>query len=261
MDTPEMKSPRLALVRPLVRYVDESQAVIDVHLAIHPVLPRGEERSSADVLVEIAGTDGSIDEQHLPVRLRHNAGVVRLQVVRPERWWPAGMGDQSLYRIRVSLLCGEGIADSREVTLGFTSVRAKGVFVSGNDGDRAEKRFQWLVNSEVCEIDTVVPIDLVHERRLLPVAGHSLLIVRGHYGPDVLYDAADRAGLLLIQCVPIEADGEPEVGVLAQIDRLASHPSLAGWFVGHLGRLADNVAHTIRELDPTRHVFRHVPGA
>lgn len=252
-----MQPLRLASIRPLVRYVDEGQAVIDVHLALQPPLPTSPAGpESVDVLVDIIGADGSIDEQRVRIPVQNHLGLVRLQVVHPERWWPAGMGDQALYHIKLSLLANQQVADSRQVTVGFTSVRPR---ENAQTIPSARRRIEWLVNGQVCPIDAVVPIDLTHERRLLPVSGHSLLIVRGHYGPDVLYDAADRAGLLLIQCVPIDPDAQPEIGVLAEIDRLASHPSLAGWFVGHLGKMAESVAQTIHRLDPTRNIFHQAP--
>lgn len=256
MNTNVMALPRLSSVRPLVRYVDEGQAVIDIHFTLLPVVPTHAESApppdAIDVLVEMVGSDGFIDEQRSRVALRDQAGVVRMEVVHPERWWPAGMGEQSLYCFKVTLVHRGEAADMRTVTVGFTSVRME-------DRKRYARRTELLVNGHVCTIDAVVPIDLIHERRLLPIAGHSLLMVRDHYGPDVLYEAADRAGILLIQCVPIDPAGKPEEGVTDQVDRLASHPSLCGWFVGHLGRMADDMAARIHRLDPTRSVLRTVP--
>src|SRR5690606_12906808 len=89
---------------------------------------------------------------------------------------------------------------------------------------------------------------------------NSLLIVRDHYGTDLLYDAADRAGILMVQCVPIHPSGEPERDVAVEISRLAGHPSLAGWYVGHLGNLSDRLAAAIRTLDPPHTIFRELPG-
>ena len=99
----------------------------------------------------------------------------------------------------------------------------------------------------------------IDERHLLPATGDSLMLVRDHYGTDLLYQAADRAGILTLQCVPIHPLGEPERDVDDQIDRLAAHPSLAGYYVGHLGQLSDELARRIRALDPTRTVFRELP--
>ena len=65
--------------------------------------------------------------------------------------------------------------------------------------------------------------------------------------------------MLLIQSVPISAEGRPGVEVAEEVDRLASHPSLAGWFVGHLGDVRDAVTERIKALDPTHTIFDRFP--
>lgn len=226
-------------VRPLVRYVDESQAVVDT-----TVVTRCDQMANnARLLVSIGGEGGFHDE--CEAKITGDAVRVRMDLVQPERWWPACMGEQPLYELAVKLIVGGVCVDEKVVTLGLTSIRTGGA--------------DLLVNGHICEIEHVVMVDNVNERQLLPASGNSLLIVRDHYGPDVLYQAADRAGILLIQCVPIHVEATPEVDVAAEVDRLAAHPSLAGWFVGHLGRVADAVAEHIAKVDPTRSIFRALP--
>ena len=244
---------RLSSVRPLVRYVDEEQAVIDTHVFAAPSLP-GDDRPpnpTVDINVEINGSDGFHDEGETRLRLVDGSASMRFEVIQPQRWWPAGMGDQSLYELTVNIVFNDELVDQRTVTMGLTSVR--------RDGPAANPSMALLVNGQVCEIQSIVVMDRVDERALLPVTGTSLLLVRDHYGPDLLYDAADRAGILLVQCIPIHPDGRPEVDVASQINRLSAHPSLAGWFVGHLGQISDEVAGHIQSLDPTRTVFRDLP--
>ena len=108
---------------------------------------------------------------------------------------------------------------------------------------------------------SIVTIGRNDEESVLPVTGDTLLLVRDHYGPNVLYDAADRAGILLIQAVPLTHESGRSIVVRREVDRLASHPSLAGWMVDHIGRIADRVVERIHHLDPTRRVFRQQPGA
>ncbi|HEX7008583.1 MAG TPA: hypothetical protein VF184_01285 [Phycisphaeraceae bacterium] len=246
----------LSAVRPLVRYVDEEQAVIDTHVSASPAgwwSGQGQLDPVVEVLVEIRGSDGFHDEERTPLRLVQGRGRVRLDVVQPNRWWPAGMGDQPLYDLTVSLVMGDQTIGHKTTTIGLTSVRC-------DASDSARAVSQLLVNGQVCSIRSLVMVDRVDENQLLPAAGDSILLVRDHYGPDVLYEAADRAGILLIQCVPIDPEGTPEREVTAQVDRLAPHPSLAGWFIGHLGRISDQVAQLIRTLDPTRSIFRELPS-
>ena len=55
-----MNATRLASVRPLVRYVEEGQAVIDTHIALHPPLPDAQPVDAADVLRDPAAVLGRL---------------------------------------------------------------------------------------------------------------------------------------------------------------------------------------------------------
>lgn len=246
---------RFGSIRPLVRYVDDEQAVIEAQFRVAGRFPHDVAEwmnRLVEVTVEIHGSDGFQDETQQQVKLEQGVGSVRLDLVHPQRWWPAGMGDQALYDLALTLVARDQVVDKRAVTLGLTSVR--------EDPDTAgEPEPRLLVNGQICAIRSVLMVDRIDESQLLPAGGDSLLLVRDHYGADVLYQAADRAGILLVQSVPVHPSGQPEVDVAAQVERLGVHPSLAGWFVGHLGQLSDEVAQRIQALDPTRSVFRQFP--
>jgi hypothetical protein len=242
---------RFASVRPLIRYVDPSQAVIEVHFSVEvggETLQLPSRKTRCMVVTELLGEDGFVDEQHRHVTLADGEGMVKIEMVEPQLWWPAGLGEQPLYQLCVSLIAGDDVLDRHETTIGLTSVRCPAPLLGR----------QILVNGQEVEISHIVPVDQADERHLLPAAGDSLLLVRGHYGPDVLYHAADRAGILMLQCVPIHPLAKPHNDVGLHVNRLASHPSLVGWFVGHLGALADDVASTLRRLDPTHGIYRSV---
>lgn len=260
MTTESQASSRLASVRPLVRYVDQEQAVVEVVVNLQPAVTGQSNRSKstprrkdAAVIIEVDTDEGFHDEQTVRLSskmLEEGGGAARVELVHPARWWPAGMGAQPLYTLSVGLTERDDLADMWSGTFGLTSVRRWDV------SDDAT----LLVNGKECHIAAVVPVDLIHESHLLPVTGDSLMIVRGHWGPDVLYESADRAGILLIQCVPVDDDGRPESTIVDQVDRLSRHPSLAGWYVGHLGQYTERMAYCIKCLDPTRAIFRHLPG-
>ena len=244
---------RLTSIRPLVRYVDEERAVIDVRVSIEshnsqtspmmaPVVRQ------VHLLLEIKGEDGFRDEQEFHVPLRGDLAVIRYELICPQRWWPAGMGCQPLYQLSVSFEA-DPMQQAQNATVGLTSVRPI---------DRARR---LLVNGQECPISQILAVDAPDEQGFVPMAWDSLVLIRGHYGPDVLYDAADRAGILMVQAVPIHPQGQPESEMADQVDRLLSHPSLAGWFVGHLGFMTERIAYCVSSLDPTRNVFRAIPGA
>lgn len=250
---------RFASVRPLVRYVDDQQAVIDTHFTT-VIRPTGDGPPPRDqvlgrtvhVLVEINGLDGFHDEGECSLRLEDGRGSLRFEVVQPDRWWPAGMGTQALYELRIGLAADGELVDHRTIVFGLTSVRRDRRYDMGDTPS-------LLINGQVIDINDVVMVDRIDERGLLPATGTSLLLVRDHYGSDLLYEAADRAGILMIQSVPIDARGSADETVEQQVERLASHPSLAGYFVGHLGRRRDAVTRRIRGLDPTRAIFQRFP--
>lgn len=246
---------RFDSVRPLIRYVDAEQAVVEVHFSVAALAADPDQpdrcpppQMLCHVAVELHGDDGFVDEHHRDIPLGEGGGMIRIQLVEPQLWWPAGLGEQPLYELRATLSIGGVELDRREASLGLTSVRGPAPMLGR----------EILVNGRAVQIGGIVPVDLADERHLLPAAGDSLLLVRGHYGPDVLYHAADRAGILMLQCVPIHPLAKPASDVTAHVDRLASHPSLIGWFVGHLGALADDVATVLRQLDPTHAVYRAV---
>ena len=162
------------------------------------------------------------------------------------------MGEQPLYTLSVSLIVGDEVADERKVQLGLASIRRGRVL-----GENLPPSL--LVNGRICEVVEVVVVDRIDENHLLPANGESLLLVRDHFGNEKLYHAADMAGVLAVQAVPIDPAGDPTQQVSEQVARLAGHPSLAGYYVGHLGGLIDTVADQLKALDPTRAVFTRFP--
>ena len=190
------QTPRIALksVRPIVQYVDSDLAVMDIHLRVAPrgggTLPqRLEERH---VLIEVQGVEGFFDEQQMPVVFEDGRAMCRIELVQPQRWWPAGMGDQSLYNLDVSLVEDDRLISTVTSLVGLTSIRL----------DAEDGQAHLLVNGQTFPVQTLVPVDRVHENGILPAGGDSVMFVRDHYGTDLLYKAADHAGILLIQCVP-----------------------------------------------------------
>ena len=249
---------RIQSIRPLVRYVDNDRAIVQAHVQLQRPLPGSpgmEPTGNVELVIEVDGLDGFRDVEVIAIAPQRLNAVAQIEIVRPELWWPAGMGEQALYRFTATLMVDGEARHTRTSLLGLTSVRTPRFEVVGG---RAAVN-PLLVNGRPCPIDSVLPIDCRDERRLLPITSQSLLHVRDHYGSDRLYDAADRAGILLLQSIPIHIFGTPEAGLDEEISRLAAHPSLAGWFVGNLGAISEEIAVRVRRLDPTHQVFTVMP--
>lgn len=248
-------------VRPLVRYVDGEQAVIDTHIVTRAALPVDEGHRTADapvayVMAEVDGADGFHDEGCGRLLLKPCGasleGGFRFGIDEPQRWWPAGLGEQPLYDLTIRIIVGEEVTDEAKLTLGLASIRRGRVLGK-------ELPPSLLVNGKICEVVEVVTVDRIDENQLLPATGESVLLVRDHYGADLLYKAADMAGILAVQAVPIDPNGDPIAQVREQVDRLTAHPSLAGYYTGHLGEIKATVDECLRLLDPTRAVFDRFP--
>jgi len=262
-------SDQLFAIRPLVRYVDEQQSVIDIHFTAKPSDETGANldptASPLSVCVRVIGPDGYVYEHDAHLKIHDQDGTIRFEIDHPQRWWPSGMGDQVLYDLSVVILVNDEMADQWQTTIGLTSVRP-GHCESSAVADSPPASIHapsladaltLLVNGRQIAIRSIVPVDPADEQNVLPVVDQCLLVIRGHYGPDLLYNAADRAGTLCVQSIP--DDFNTSQSIQTQINRLASHPSLAGWLVGTSNKAGDEIADCVRTLDPTRNVFRHLP--
>ncbi len=239
--------PSFRAVRTLVRYVDEDQSVVDTTFSFDGLdLIRSQ---PVELYFQMTGPKGRQFSYQTSFEVVSESGMVRFEIDHPHRWWPAGMGDQNLYELQVTLLAGDNKLDSWKTTLGMTSVRTSTSSVDRN----------LLVNGHRYNVHDVLTIDTPDEHNILPIGSDTLLLIRNHFGPNVLYEAADRAGILLIQSVPLSHDNESDVNITQQVDRLAAHPSLAGWMIDRASPVADHMANRILNLDPTHQVFRDLP--
>jgi hypothetical protein len=137
-----------------------------------------------------------------------------VEVRDPALWWPADLGDQNRYRLRAKLGDSE-----RSVVTGIREV--------GRDGGRL------LINGEPLPVrgvnlHTAAPADVDRATEL----NCNLVRAPAHVLPPAVYEACDRAGLLVWQGVPLTGPGgfDTERGAdLARrlVDTYGHHPSLA----------------------------------
>ncbi len=205
-----------------------------------------------------------------------------LAVDEPPRWWPRTLGPQHLCRLELIVDVEGAVSDGIDIVTAFRDVRRAGngfsvngehLFLKGASYGPA-RALLGEVDAELAQADVAAAI----EARL------DFLRVYTHVAPAALYDAADRAGLLLWQDLPMRggyARGIRRAAIhqaRAMVDLLAHHPSIFMWCahdapVGEQSTarvvaglaaptwakdvLDRSVARAIRNADSTRPVLAH----
>ncbi len=171
---------------------------------------------------------------------------VCIRIPEPRLWWPAGFGDQPLYRVSVSLKTGDRLLDSWSRKIGLRTMT-----VSRRKDEWGES-FSHCVNgvdifamgADYIPEDNLLPrMNPERTRRLLEDArAANMNCIRvwggGFYPDDWFYDICDELGLLVWQdfmfaCAVYNLTDEFEANITAEfvdnVRRLRHHPSLALW--------------------------------
>jgi len=169
-----------------------------------------------------------------------------LDIIDPKLWWPAGYGEQPLYRVDVELLEEGVVLDSWSRRIGLRTMTVS------RKKDQWGESFAHCVNgvevfamgSDYIPEDNLLPrVNPERTRRLLEDArAANMNCVRiwggGYYPDDFFYDICDELGLLVWQdfmfaCAVYNLTEEFEENITAEfvdnVRRLRHHPSLALW--------------------------------
>lgn len=227
--------------------------------------------------------------QTFPLQLLAGRNFVQeeFSLSKPSLWWPNGMGDPNLYRVKLELLREGQATDTLEFDCGVRTIKTV-----PTPGPRTADRWgnwQFIVNGRPLFIKGMnwmpadILLDLPRERyRWLlgaaQAAGIQLLRVWGGglLETEEFYEACNELGLMVWQDFPIGNRDTPEwpqdvweAQVLQTIFRLRNHPALALWCGGNefnpyspgnaatIGIVERNLA----EFDPTRPFRRTSPDA
>lgn len=161
----------------------------------------------------------------------------RLGIDRPELWWPHSLGGQPLYmvNVQVRLADSDDPSDSRTVLTGLRQVRVRNFLASVN----GERIFLKGANYGPAgrALADVTAGELSRDIALAKDAGLDLLRVHAHISRSELYEAADRAGVLLWQDMPLQwgygqVRRQAVTQARAAVSLLGHHPSIALW-CGH----------------------------
>jgi beta-mannosidase len=234
--------------RPVTLWIDEPPQDVTVRTALEGVTG----------VVRGGGELELLDGEEVVAR-----GTGELRLEHPKLWWPNGLGDQHLYRLR---------AGGRELRVGFRTVVLDGDYRLTVNGETVPiKGWNWVPIDALYGVPR--PKKLAHLLGLAARANVNLLRVWGGglIETPEFYDLCDELGLLVwqefsqsssgIESVPA-ADSEfvalMEADARAIVPRLAHHPSLAIWCGGNELDGDDRtpvlaaLRSVVHELDPGR---------
>ena len=200
-------------------------------------------RTSVRLAVDAGGHPLPGEEATMVVEREHPlaAGENRVEwtvgVPDPELWWPRSLGGQPRYDVTLEALVDDVVSDDRTWRTGLRQVRLDDFVCRVNDerlflkGVSAGPTNLLLADATVDEV--TADVTRVAE------AGLDLIRVHGHIARPELYDAADAAGILVWQDLPLQwglqrAAKEPARRIArAAVDALGHHPSIAVWCAHH----------------------------
>lgn len=221
---------RIARLKVLCREADAHRAVVAFQATLD---------SDAARPVRVATTVGGVDHAAVhPLAAGDNTIDWTVTIDSPGLWWPHSLGEAVLHDVRVAVhLDGDDSpSDVRLLRTGLRTVRLRNWIASVN-GERLFLKGSNQGPTRMA-LGEATPAELRRDVELAVDTGLDLLRVHGHVSRPELYDAADEAGLLLWQDMPLQwgyARGIRRQAVRqarAAVDLLGHHPSIALW-CGH----------------------------
>jgi beta-mannosidase len=178
--------------------------------------------------------------------LENGRGDFNLTITKPQLWWPAGMGPQPLYTVKVELSDAAGrVLDTSTKRIGLRTLRATEArgdtpmhFVV-NGVPFFAKGANWIpADSFATRVTKEILARYVHD-----AAAANMNCLRlwggGYYEEDALYDLCDEAGICLwvdfkFGCTTYPAFDPTFLANVKQeaednLRRLRHHPSIAVW--------------------------------
>jgi beta-mannosidase len=215
--------------------VNDERAIVSLRV----VLDTAETRA-VELRTTVTARDGgdTVDvRRSQPLAAGENRVEWTVAVPEPQLWWPHALGDQPLYDVHVSVHDDQGrLSDERRWPIGLRSVELRGWIASVN-GQRLFLKGANVGPTRLALADAE-PDEIRRDITLARDAGLDLVRVHGHISRPELYAAADEAGVLLWQDLPLQwgysRTVRPEARRQAReaVDLLAHHPSLFVW-CGH----------------------------
>ncbi len=230
---------RLARVIPRVTVESSGAGRVEFHVDL-------ERTNDADLLLAATVTAPDGTQRRAQSAVDGSSAVISVEVEHPDLWWPRGYGGQPLYRATITVSSASTELDTWSHDIGFRTVEVKAA------PDEFGTGFEFHVNGQYVFIKGAnwIPDDCFlprvsradYERGVRDAVDANMNMLRvwggGIYESDDLYDACNRAGILVWQdflfaCAAYseapEMWAEVEAEARENVARLAAHPSLVFW--------------------------------
>ncbi len=219
---------RARSLRVLCTSADSSQATVTFRAELDSEIAR-----QVTLRTTIAGLDDLVER---PIASGSNFVSWTITIPEPKLWWPHALGDQPCHDLSVEVIV-DGIP-SHQLTrnIGLRSLAWKHMVLKVN-GERLFLKGTSLAPTSMA-LGEASADAIAHDVHLAKEAGLDLLRVHGHISRPELYEAADQAGMLIWQDLPLHrgyARGirhQATRQAIAAVDQLGHHPSIALW-CGH----------------------------
>lgn len=275
-------APAVRIRDPFVATRDVAKGIVDLVVALEGAGGRWSGKLAGTIAPE--NFTGQARAFTLPVK---SAGApkrlhLRFRIPNPRLWWPADMGEPSLYRMTLSFVPADGgVADTRRFTFGIRTIAMAPL----PGGPRPDK-FNWtfVINGKPmfvkgtgwCTLDPLMDFSRPRYERFLTLARdqHCQMIRAWGSGmpeTDDFYDLCDRLGIMVVQEWPTawnSHETQPydmlEETVQRNMLRIRNHPSLTIYTGGNesgkpFGKAIDMMGRLSIELDGTRAFHRGQP--
>ena len=217
---------RIERFRVLCRDADDSRA----HVLLHTRLDSDEGRT-----VRLrASVDGRrVGEVERTLGRGANEVGWSIDIDAPRLWWPRSLGEQPLTDVAVEVVVDGTVSDRRSRRTGLREV-AWGDWMCSVNGERLFLKGANVLPTRPGLADATPAEVRAHVETAVDL-GLDALRVHGHIARAELYDAADEAGVLLLQDFPLHWGYARTVRRAAvsqardAVDVLGHHPSIVLW--------------------------------
>ena len=220
---------RIRHSRAVCRTADERAAVVALRVVLDATEP-----TTVTLRTQLAGV---ADERQQPLAAGENRVEWTVTVPEPALWWPWALGGQPLEDLVVEVVDEQGrVSDRRHRRIGLRRVALRDWVLSVN-GERLFVKGANLAPARLA-LGEAEPELLARDVALARQSGLDMLRVHGHISRPELYEAADEAGVLLWQDLPLQWGYHRSVRRQARrqareaVDLLGHHPSIYLW-CGH----------------------------